>query len=83
MHQFGSMVLAADAYRRELFADAVRVRPIPTSHDAKDADVTTFARSRHAMGTMLVQVGKHLQGACPIRQVGRVPETGDEPGRTF
>lgn len=70
MHQFGSMVLAADSYRRDLLADAVRVRPIPTSQDAKDADVASFARSAYAIGTMLIRVGKHLQGMHSTGQNG-------------
>ncbi len=83
MHQFGSMVLTADAYRRELFADAARVRPIPTSYDAKDADVTPFARSRCAIGTMMVGVGHRLQALHTIGPGGHVPGAAVEPGRTF
>ncbi|MDP9369095.1 MAG: hypothetical protein M3Q03_12590 [Chloroflexota bacterium] len=83
MHQFGSMVLAADAYRRELLADAARVRSIPTSDDAKNPVPTAFAQSRRALGTMLVRAGQHLQAAHPIGQVRRGSGTANEPGRTF
>ena len=83
MYQFGSMVLGADAYRRELVADAARVRPIPTSHDAKDADVTPFARSRRAIGAMLVRVGKHLHAAHPIGPGGHEPGAAVESGTAF
>ena len=75
MHQFGSMVLAADSYRRDLLADAVRVRPIPTSQDAKDAGVTSFARSAYAIGTMLIRAGPSracLQTGNQSRMAARV-----------
>ncbi len=83
MYLFGSMVLAADAYRRELFSDAARVRSIPTSHDAKDPVPTPFARSRCAIGTMMVGVGQRLQAAHTIGPGGHDPEAAVELGRTF
>ena len=83
MHQFGSMVLAVDAYRQQLLAGAAQVRPIPITHRAKDLVPIPFAQSRRAIGTMLLRVGRRLQAVHPIGHDGRGPGAALESGRTF
>lgn len=83
-HQFGSIVLAADAYRQELLRDAARVRPIPATNSSegfvtgvRPTSVVTRAMSilLRRLGTLLVHAGQLLQGVHP--------GTGENPGPTL
>jgi hypothetical protein len=75
-HQFGSIVLAADAYRQELLRDAARVRPIPATNSSEGfvkglLPVSAVNRSmstllRRQLGTLLVRVGQRLQGVRAV-----------------
>ena len=77
-HQFGSIVLMADAYRQELVRDAARVRPIPATNSSEGfvtglLRVSVINRSvstllRRQLGMLLVRVGQRLQG---LRTVSR------------
>ncbi len=74
-HQFGSIVLMADAYRQELLADAARTRPISATDSSEGFVIGALPASvavregaiswRRRLGTLLVRVGLLLQGAQP------------------
>ncbi len=74
--QFGSIVLAADAYRQELVRDAARVRPIPATDSSEGfvtglLPVSVVNRSvstllRRQLGMLLVRFGRRLQGVRAV-----------------
>ena len=76
--QFGSVSLVANAYERELRADAARVRPIRRGEAGRRAASAPLARCRVAVGAGLVRVGGRLQGASatPATPAGSPPTTG-------
>jgi len=86
-HQFGSIVLMADAYRQELLRDAARVRPIPAINrpegfvtGVRAASVVTRAASilLRRLGTLFVRVGQLLLGAQPSAREGPGPSPSAE-----
>jgi hypothetical protein len=60
---FGSVSLLAEAYERELRADAARVRPVKIGNAGEATEGTTPGRIRRAIGSGLVRAGQRLQGA--------------------
>ncbi len=87
-HQFGSIVLMADAYRQELLADAARSRPIPATNSLEGLvigvlPVSVFTRAvsilwRQRPDTLLVRVGQFLQGVQPGTREEPVPNPAAE-----
>ena len=69
--QFESVRLMAQAYERELRADAVRVQPLPRSGDAgRRASRPRLTAGRRRLGTFLVRAGLRLQGSSRIAPAG-------------
>ncbi len=81
MHQFGATVVMAEASRRELLADATRVRPVPASHEATGGLVRRFPRCRRGVGTARVWVGQRLQGGRSMAHGAPGAMSAVAPGR--
>ena len=64
-----SVMLSADAYRRELLADAARVRPVPRSGAAGRGGPTPPSRLRRTIGLALVWSGERVLGGDAVATV--------------
>ena len=61
-----SVMLSADAYRRELLADAARVRPVQPNGAVGRGGRTPLSRARRTIGLALVRSGERVLGGDAV-----------------
>ena len=71
--QPASVMLSADAYRRELLADAARAQPVRPNGGVGRGGATPLARLRRAIGVALMRTGERVVGGAAVGSAGREP----------
>jgi hypothetical protein len=77
--QFGSLSLVAQAYERELRADAQRVRPMRNGEVGGEATWAVLGRVRRAVGIRLIQIGQRCHGKQSTCIGGNAPVARSMP----
>ena len=68
-----SVMLSADAYRRELLADAARVQPTQPNGGVGRGGPPPGSRLRRTIGAALLRTGERVLGGAAVGSAGREP----------
>ena len=69
-----SVMLSADAYRRELLADAARVQPVQPNRAVGQGKATPLSRLRRTIGGVLLRTGERAMGGAAVESAEREPK---------
>lgn len=78
-----SVMLSADAYRRELLADWARTQPVRFNPAISKGSPTPCSRLRRTVGLAFVRWGERLLAETAIGPVGQVAATVAGPDAVF
>ena len=68
-----SAMLSADAYRRELLADAARAQPVQPNRGVGRGGAVPLSRLRRTVGVALLRTGELVLGGAAVGAAGREP----------